>query len=492
MPVPGMVGCSRNVGRVTVAPPAARRSGRAYLTKVSSRRRNLPPSSPRRVLLTVLASVFGTGYSVTILAVSLGDIAESLGTSSATLTWAVTGPMLGFVVAMPIAGKTGDLRGHRRLFLIGIASSGLFTLGAVFAWDAASLIVVRTLAGASTGALMPSSMALLLSTLSFEDRPRALGWWAGVGASAPVAGLVLGGPMVDTLGWRAIFAVQAPIIAVVFMLAWRVIPETPRRDHVSIDVRGAILLGVTTVSALFALDRGGRWGFDHPVVIVGFALAPVALVVFLRHEARVPEPVVPLAYFRLRSVWAPVTASALANMAYMGSFIIGPALARSVLGYSVSGAAFLMIIRPGTSSGASAIAGHYTNRLGERRCAVLGLMVLAAGMIVTGLGAREGSTALVVIGLALTGIGGGAAFPPMASLVARSVAEHDLGAAGAANQMLSQVGVTVGIQLMTVVLGDDRTPGRFFVSYLVLTGIAAIAVGFALAFGPPPERAVHR
>jgi MFS family permease len=446
-------------------------------------------SSPRRVLLTVLAGVFGTGYSMTILAVSLGDIATSLGTSTATLTWAVTGPLLGFVVAMPIAGKTGDLRGHRRLFLVGTAASGLFTLGSIFAWNAISLIVVRTMAGASVGALMPSSMALLLSALSLEDRPRAIGLWAGVGAGAPVVGLVLGGPMVDTLGWRSIFAVQAPIIAAVLVLAWRVVPETPRREHVSIDVRGAVLLGFTTVSALFALDRGGRWGFDHPVVIVGFALAPITLMVFLRHEGRVPEPVVPLVYFRVRTFWAPVASSLFANMAYMGSFIIGPALARSVLGFSVSGAAFLMIIRPGTSSAASAIVGRFINRVGERRCSTLGLVLLAGGLLATGIGAHEASTGWVVLGLGFTGTGGGIAFPPMAALVARSVAEHDLGAAGAANQMLAQVGVTIGIQMVTVIMGDVRSPGRFTVAYTVLTAITGVAFVFALAFGGPSRGA---
>lgn len=178
-------------------------------------------------LVAVLTGLFATGFSITILAVSLPAVARDLGTGSENLTWVVTGPLLGLALTMPLLGKVGDTRGHRRLFLLGFAG---FTVGAActaLAWNGPSLIAIRTLGSLPGAAIGPASMALIMQAFPEEDRVKAMGWWSLVGAGAPVIGLVAGGPVVAAFGWRAIFVAQVPLSAFALGMAFVVLRETP-------------------------------------------------------------------------------------------------------------------------------------------------------------------------------------------------------------------------------------------------------------------------
>ena len=137
-------------------------------------------------LWTVLAGLFSVNVTFTIFAVALPRIAKDFGTDTNTLTWVITGPLLAFGVIAPVLGKVGDIKGHRRLFLIGLGGASIFASLSALAPSATALIVVRTLSaveGAATGA---SSMALIFSEFEREDRVKAMGWWSLVGAGGPV------------------------------------------------------------------------------------------------------------------------------------------------------------------------------------------------------------------------------------------------------------------------------------------------------------------
>src|SRR5439155_1755142 len=191
------------------------------------------------VLWTALAGLFATGFTITILAVSLGDVARDLGASETALTWTVTGPFLALALSMPLFGKIGDVRGHRRVYLIGLAGFTVATFLTALAWNGSSLIAIRTLGAIPGAATGPASMALIMRAFPEEDRVKAMGWWSLVGAGAPVLGLVAGGPLVDAIGWRAIFLLQTPIALVALLVAIPILHETPRKERESIDYAGA-------------------------------------------------------------------------------------------------------------------------------------------------------------------------------------------------------------------------------------------------------------
>lgn len=445
---------------------------RARLGETRSRDR-----SPWFLLAVVLTGVFATGFSVTILAVSLPDVADSLDASASILTFAITGPFLALALAMPVLGKLGDIHGHRRVYLIGLSGFAVATAATALAWDAPSLIafrVVAAIAGAATG---PASMAMIMHAFPHGERAKAMGWWSLVGGGAPVIGLVAGGPLVDAIGWRAIFIVQAPLALVAVVLAAFVLPETERGARAVIDWWGAALLAIATVAGLGALQFGGELGWTNPVLLVPLAIAAGAFVAFLRVERRVAAPLIPPVLVRRRNYRASVTSQWFTNFAYMGGYIVTPILVQEIFGFSVGQASFAMVIRPLMFSIAAPIAGYVAVRVGERRCAVFGTGLLIVGMATFFAASVWETVALVFVGLAVGGVAHGTASPCLVTVAANDVAHEDLGVGNAAQQMVAQIGTVAGIQAMSAV-SIGHSSGAFAAAYGL--GIAA-AIGSFLA-----------
>ena len=171
------------------------------------------------VLWVVLGGLFTVSFTITILVVSLQRIADEFDASVGLLNWAITGPMLAFGVVGPAFGKAGDLWGHKRVFVTGLLVAGAFAALTALAWNAASMITFRILSASAGSACGPSAMAYINRLFDAETRVKPLGYWSFVTAGAPVLGVVAGGPLVESVGWRAIFAIQAPLCLVGVVVA---------------------------------------------------------------------------------------------------------------------------------------------------------------------------------------------------------------------------------------------------------------------------------
>lgn len=432
------------------------------------------------VLASVLSGMFAAGFSFTILAVSLPEIARDLGGSETALTWAISGPLLTFAISMPLLGKVGDVYGHRRVYLVGLFAFVVFTGLSAFAWSVPSLITIRTIAGIEGAATGPASMALINRAFTPADRVKAMGWFSLVAAGAPVIGLVAGGVIIDAFGWRTLFLLQLPLAGFALLVNAVVLRETPRQARERIDVAGAAALALAAVSALVFLERGHAWGFGHPLALAAAALAPLGALAFVRAERRANAPLVPLEFFRRRNFSAPLVAQFFGNVAYMGGFIITPLLMQHVFGYTVTGAALAVMWRPLAFSISAPVAGYAATRIGERVSAVGGEAAIAVSLLVMAAGASDHSVALVVLGLVVSGVGMGVASPSLQSSVANAVDEEHLGIAGAAQQMVFTVGASAGIQLLSVLLGGSREASAFTGAYVVGALVGAVAVGGAL------------
>ncbi len=432
------------------------------------------------VLFSVLTGLFSAGFSFTILAVSIPDIAADLDASETSITWAISGPLLMFAIGMPVLGKIGDLRGHKKVYLIGMSLFVVFTGLSAVAWSAGALIVIRTASGLEGAATGPAAMALINRAFPPEDRVKAMGFFSLVAAGAPVIGLVAGGVIIEAFGWRMLFVMQTPLAAFAVLINALLLKETPRQPRTRLDLAGAAGVAVAAVSALLVLERGDALGFDHPMVMVAIALVPLAVVWFVRAERRAEAPLVPLEFFGRRNFSAPLVALFFGNVAYMGGFIISPLLMQHVFGYSVAAAALAMIWRPLSFSITSPISGFAATRIGEKTSAIAGQSAIAASLVLMALGASERSVAFVILGLVVSGIGMGVASPSLQSSVANAVEEKDLGIAGAAQQMVFVVGASAGIQLLSVLLGGSREAGAFVDAYLIGAVSGAVAVTAAL------------
>jgi EmrB/QacA subfamily drug resistance transporter len=444
--------------------------------------RRLPgePRSPWIALSTVLVGLLATGFSITILAVSLPTVARDLDASRALVTWAVTGPFLVMALSMPLLGKLGDLLGHRRVYVIGLAGFAVATALTAAAWDGISLIVIRIVAAGFGAATGPTSMALIMRSFDERDRVKAVGWWALVAAGGPVLGLVLGGVIVDAIGWRGIFIVQAPIAGIAAVAAFVVLRETPRARHVDIDWLGVLTLAMASTALLLGLNLAESQGWTSPLVLGLLALAPIALGGFVAVERRVAHPLVPLWLFSSRGYSAAMVARTCFQFAYMGGFIVTPLLVQQEFGFGVAAASLLMVCRPLTNSISAPTSGYVAVRAGERRVALVGIALLVVSMAMFAASASNESLALVVVGLLLSGVAGGTATPSLITIAVSTVPEEHLGVANAAQQMADAIGAVVGIQVLATIQagsgGADGFTTAFVAGALVaLLGAAATA-----------------
>jgi EmrB/QacA subfamily drug resistance transporter len=437
------------------------------------------PRYPWVVLIAALFGLFSVGFTITILSVSIPRIADELGSDTSTVTWVVTGPLLAFAVVGPAAGKLGDLLGHRRVYAWSMACVCLFAALIALSWNAGSLIAFRTLGAATGAATGPASIAVINRLFPPERRVQAMGWWSMVAAGGPVIGVVAGGPVVETFGWRWIFIAQVPLTLAGLLLALVVLPDTERRPA-SFDVPGALTLAVGGTSLLLAINRGPSLGWSSPLIVGGFVLAPLAVVAFIVIERRSAHPLLPLRYLRQRNFTFAIATQCCTNFAYMGGFVITPLFLEEVFGYPETRVGGLMISRPLAFAIMGPVAGYVALRVGERTTAIVGAAFVFASMLALA-SVAPGSSDLVIIGaLALSGIGIGTSAPSLAASVANSVDERDLGVAGAFQQMMTQLGVVIGIQLMqTVSVVRESSVGAveaYGEAYLVGGAVGAVGV----------------
>ena len=484
------------------------------------------------VLWTVLAGLLSVNITFTVFVVALPQVARQLHTSVSTLTWTSTGPLLAFGVAAPILGKLGDLRGYKRLYLWGLSGAAVSVVLTASAPTAGVLIAARLFDGVQGAATGAASMALVLQAFSHEDRVKAMGWWALVGAGGPVLGVTIGAPIIQYWGWRALFWGELPLMAIAAVLAVIVLPShdraatnaaeaqertgravrpvpppepvapvapvaedaPPTSPWRQLDWAGSFSLSSAVTLGLLGLNVAPSWGFGSPKTMALFAASIVIGVYFVYHERRAPRPLIPLRYFKKRNFVFPLGARAFVNFAYMGGFFLFPILMEQIYGYSETQAGLLSTARPLMFSLSAPIAGYAAIKVGERWSVVVGAGALCVSMLVfTQVGANP-SVVLIIVALAMSGLGNGVSTPSTASSAANEVAPDELGVMSAAQLLVTQIGIVAGIQVMVTVQasshGGAGTLSSFHSAYLVGAAVAGAAVicGFFVKDTPREKR----
>ena len=436
----------------------------------------------KATLGVLLASVFTVSFTITLLVVSLKTVADSLGSTVTVLSWTITAPLLAFGVVGPAFGKSGDLWGHKRMFVGGLFFAGIFSLISGFAWNAVSLIVFRTLSAAAGAATGPAAMAYINRMFRADERVRPLGYWSFVTAGAPVLGVVAGTPLVEIFGWRVIFLVQAPLCVIGALVSYRLLPDTDRQENVRFDIKGSATLGAGSVLILLTINRGNSWGWTSPATLASGIAGIAALLIFYQVEKTATDPLIPVKWLRTRNVAFPIATQGLMNMAYMGSFLLLPQLLENGLGYKPSHIGWLVIARPLTFSLIAPMAGYIVGRTGERNTGMAGAGAILIAMIVMyGIGAGTQDW-VIALSLALTGFGMGIAAPSLTALLAASVKSSDMGVASAMQQLMSQMGAVMGGALMISVHDITESSGKVTsYSYGLLVGVVCAALAIVTA-----------
>jgi EmrB/QacA subfamily drug resistance transporter len=417
----------------------------------------------------------------TIVNVALPSIKSDLGFSDTSLVWVVNAYLLTFGGFLLLGGRLGDLYGHRRIFLIGLV---LFTAASVICGIASSqalLVGARAVQGLG-GAVVTAVALSLIMDLFTEDgeRAKAMGIYGFVCAAGGSIGVLLGG-VLTTWSWNWIFLVNLPIGVAVFLFSRQLLPESPgKAEGQSLDVAGAIAVTLSLMLAVYAIVDGNHAGWQSLQTLGLLGAALVLMIAFLVIEARVAQPLMPLALFRSRNVSTANVVATLWAAAMFAWFFISALYLQIVLQYTPMqvGLAFLPadLVMAVLSLGISA---KLVMRFGLKPPLAIGLLLAGIGLLLYTLAPVDGNYWLHVFpGMVLLGLGGGVAFNPLLLAAMNDVKPEDSGLASGMVNTAFMMGGALGLAILAS-LADARTGA------LLAAGVEksqALTEGYHLAF----------
>ncbi|WP_081900796.1 MDR family MFS transporter [Allokutzneria albata] len=405
-----------------------------------------------------MVGMFVSILASTVVANALPRIISDLGGSQSAYTWVVTTELLAMTATVPLWGKLSDLYSKKLLVQL---SLGLFLVGSLVAGLSQGievLLVSRVVQGIGAGgltALAPVILAMIVS-------PRELGRYSGilgaVFAVGTVAGPLIGGVLVDTpwLGWRWCFFLGVPLTALAIVLLQRTLDLPTTRKEVRVDYLGAALLmtGVSTLLVWSSL-AGNQfpWGSMWTVVLVGGGLLILAAALVV--ESRVPEPVLPLSLFRIRTVTLSIIASFLVGVAMFGGTVFLSQYFQLSLGKTPTQAGLLSLPMIFSMLIASTVSGQLITRTGRWKShLVLGAALIVAGLCL--LGTISSTTPVVLLGcyMAVLGIGVGLLMQNLVLVAQNDAPPKDLGAATSALSFFRSLGGSIGVSVLGAVLAN--------------------------------------
>ena len=438
-----------------------------------------------------MLGVFVSGWPAVILVAALPEIGDNLHASRSTLSWVLSLPMLIGAVMLPTFGRLGDLKGQRRVFLIGLTVCGTAAILTSLSWNAASLITFRTISQTAGFATAPTAVALIMESFPLDARPKALGMWAFVSAAAPALGLAFGGPMVQLLSWRGVFIVQGALALLFLPLCVRWLNETQRRSNIGFDIAGGITLMLATGSVLLYLDRGGSWGWTEPIELCLLVAAPLLALLFIRIEKRAKFPLLPTGLLANRAYSMPAISEFLSQASSNAVFFSAPLLLQQRFGKTIAETAFLMLPLPLGMCLGAIIGGRVAARHGERFGGLIGTSAMALSMLLFLIGYNTEMMGLVTVALIVQGIANGFVRPAVASAGGAALSPEYFGVGMATLRMIALLGSTMGISiaLAASVIGGFRAIYiTTFVLALLATATMTRVVSHKRLTGTPVER----
>lgn len=432
-------------------------------------------------LLVLCLGVLMIVLDTTIVNVALPSIRDDLAFSETSLVWVVNAYMLTFGGFLLLGGRLGDLYGHRRLFVAGIALFTLASLACGLAPSQAMLVAARAVQGLGGAVVSAVSLSLIMTLFSEpEDRAKAMGVYGFVCAGGGSLGVLLGGVLTSTLSWHWIFLVNLPIGAAVYGLSMALLPAGGGQSGERLDVAGAVAITAALMLAVYAVVNGNERGWTSLPTLGLLGAAAVLLAAFLVIESKVRAPLMPLGLFRLRNLATANAAGVLWAAAMFAAFFISALYLQVVLGYSPMqvGLAFLPanVIMALFSLGLSA---RLVMRFGIRAPLAAGLALAAFGLALFARAPIEGAfVADVLPGMLLLGLGAGIALNPMLLAAMNDVDQADAGLASGVVNTSFMMGGALGLAVLAS-LAAART------NFLLEAGTAQAAAlngGYQLAF----------
>ncbi|KGN38757.1 MFS transporter [Knoellia subterranea] len=434
----------------------------------------------------------------TVVNVALPHIQTDLGFTPASLSWVLNAYTLAFGGLLLLGGRLGDVLGRLRTFEVGLAVFTVASLLGGLATTPEWLIAARTLQGIGAALAAPGVLALVTTSAPDEAaRNRGLALFAAVSSAGASLGLLLGGALTEVLSWHWTLFVNVPIGVAVLLLARRFVTETPRQTS-RFDVVGAVSATVGAVALVNGFISAADAGWLATSTLVSFALGAVLLAAFVRTEARVAAPLLPLGLVRNRQRGAALVVMMLVVGAQFSTFFLVTQYLQRVLDFSpiATGAAFLPLSL--AIFAVSRVAARLVARVGAGQLVILGATGLTGSFLWLANISESSTYALDLLGpLVLNGASAALVFMPVSVIVLGGVDRSLAGTVSGLLQTAQQLGGAVGLAVIVSVYASASIPGRFVPGTDTAFHTSALFVGVALVIAlltlrsrrPVPARA---
>jgi EmrB/QacA subfamily drug resistance transporter len=440
---------------------------------------------------TLAATILGSSLAFidgSVVNVALPALAHDLKVNPVNLSWMINAYLLPLGVLILLGGALGDHFGRRRLFQLGLWTFTFASVACAAAPSLAWLLAARGLQGLGAALLVPNSLAILGGAFAGEARGRAIGTWAAAGALAGALGPIVGGWIVDTVGWRAIFLINVPIAAVAGYLAWKYLEERQEAiDPAPLDTAGAgfatAALGLLIWALTEASESGEVSSSSWPAAVGGLLL----LAVFVWHEGKLgSRAIMPLAMFAAPKFVGLTLLTFFLYGSLGGLLVLLPFFLIRIEGWRAVAAGAALLPVPVLIGLGSRFMGRVAARSGERLPLIVGSCFVSMGLA---LYSRVGAQALnywldIFPPTVLVAIGMGACVAPLTTSVMTSVEADHVGLASGFNNAVARIAGLVATALLAFVFARQESNETFLVGFraaaLIGAASAALAAGSAL------------
>jgi EmrB/QacA subfamily drug resistance transporter len=444
-----------------------------------------PAPDPRRwwALALLCGAFFMVILDAAIVTVALPSIEEELGFSAQGLQWVVSAYALTFAGLLLLGGRAADLLGRRRVFMVGLVLFTAASLLCGLAWSDDALIAARALQGVGAAIMTPTALSIITTT--FEEGPernKALGIWGALGGIGATTAWLIGGPLVDGLGWEWIFYINIPVGLVALGLCPVLLHESrasaARRSY---DPLGAFSITAALVLLVYGVVEAPAVGWSDLRTILCLSGSAALLATFVLIESRHPAPLAPLRIFRSRTlVGANAVMLVFGALPYGFGFIL-TLYAQQVLGYSAVRFGLTSLVFPAMAAAGSILGQAIVLRVGFRPVAAVGMLLMGGGSLLLTQASVGGSYfGDIFFGLLVFGPGVGLAFVTASIAALAGVEEREAGLASGLSNTAFQIGAALGVAVVSTV-AVSRTE-EFLAANSGANPLVALTEGFQSAF----------